>query len=203
MTSGRPPGDLGIAGVSRRLLLALALTAPLGCGAEAPDPDSPRPAPEAAPSPSPPPAAASERLSPTWGSAEEAAQAFLDALAAGDPDRLRATALTREEFADVVWPELPSSRPNRNLPLDYAWRDLNQKSTNELSRTHHRYGGRRFALERVEFLGETTGYVTFDVHREARLLLTDEEGTLLRLRLFGSMIERGGRWKLFSFVIDD
>jgi hypothetical protein len=41
------------------------------------------------------------------------------------------------------------------------------------------------------------------VHRKARLILTGEQGERLRLRLFGSMIERGGRWKLFSFVNDD
>jgi hypothetical protein len=134
---------------------------------------------------------------------EEVAEAFLDALAASDPDRMRAMALSQDEFADVVWPELPSSRPNRNLPLDYAWRDLAQKSRNSLSRVYHRYGGTRYRLERVEFLGETTEYVTFRVHREARLVLTAEDGVLTRLRLFGSVIERGGRYKLFSFVNDD
>jgi hypothetical protein len=144
-----------------------------------------------------------ERLEPTWGSAEEASRAFLEALAENDFEKLRAMALGEEEFADVVWPELPSSRPNRNLPLDYAWRDLSQKSTSSLRRVAHRYGGRRFRLERVDFLGETTEYTTFAVHREARLTLIDEEGVQQRLRLFGSMIERGGRFKLFSFVNDD
>jgi hypothetical protein len=144
-----------------------------------------------------------ERLRPTWGSAEEAAEAFLDALAADDVERMRSAALSEQEFADVVWPELPSSRPNRNLPRDYAWRDLNQKSSNSLRRVSHRHGGKRYRLERVEFLDGTTEYLTFAVHREARLILTGEQGERLRLRLFGSMIERGGRWKLFSFVNDD
>lgn len=199
--SRRAPGDSGSAGVSR-LCLALALL--VGAGGCTGTPPSSQGDPRAADDePRAEAAPASQRLSPTWGSAREAAEAFLDALAASDAERLRATALTREEFADVVWPELPSSRPDRNLPLDYAWRDLNQKSTNSLSRVYHRWGGRRFALERVEFLGETTEYVTFEVHREARLILTDEGGERLRLRLFGSMIERGGRWKLFSFVNDD
>jgi hypothetical protein len=144
-----------------------------------------------------------ELLKPTWGSATETAEAFLDALAADDFERMRATALSEREFSDVVWPELPSSRPDRNLPLDYAWRDLNQKSWGSLRRVAHRHGGKRYRLERVEFLGETTEYVTFAVHREARLLLTGEQGERLRLSLFGSMIERGGRWKLFSFVTDD
>jgi len=144
-----------------------------------------------------------ERLKPTWGSAEEVAEVFLDALAGNDFDRMRAMALSEEEFADVVWPELPSSRPNRNLPLDYAWRDLNQKSTRSLRRISRDRGGKRFRLERVDFLEETTEYTTFSVHREASLTVIDEEGVRRRLRLFGSMIERGGRWKLFSFVNDD
>jgi hypothetical protein len=144
-----------------------------------------------------------ELLKPTWASAAETAEAFLDALAADDFERMRTTALSEREFSDVVWPELPSSRPDRNLPLDYAWRDLNQKSWGSLRRVSHRHGGKRYRLERVEFLGETTEYVTFAVHREARLLLIGEQGERLRLSLFGSMIERGGRWKLFSFVTDD
>lgn len=200
-SSRRAAGGSGIVELFRPLLVLVALVAPLGCGGERPatDPDEA----SAGASPAPDSGPVVQRLAPTWGSAEEAAEAFLDALAAEDPDRLRATALTEEEFADVVWPELPSSRPNRRLPLDYAWRDLNQKSTNELSRTFHRFAGRRLALERVEFLGETTEYVTFDVHRETRLVVTGEEGKRLRLQLFGSMIQRGSRWKLFSFVIDD
>lgn len=193
-------GGSGCAGASRLLSAAAFALALAGCGRGTSPKDT---APAHAASPAVEPSPDVERLRPTWGSAEEAAEAFLEALAADDVERMRSGALTGEEFADVVWPELPSSRPNHNVPLDYAWRDLNQKSTNSLRRVARRYGGRRYRLERVEFLSETTDYITFAVHRDARLVLVDEEGVTRRLRLFGSMIERGGRWKLFSFVNDE
>jgi len=193
-------GGSGAAGASRLLFAAALALALAGCGRGSSSEDA---APAAAVSPAVEASPEVERLRPTWGSAEEAAEVFLEALAADDVERMRSTALSGEEFADVVWPELPSSRPNHNVPLDYAWRDLNQKSTNSLGRISRRYGGRRHRLERVEFLSETTDYITFAVHRDARLVLVDEEGVTRRLRLFGSMIERGGRWKLFSFVNDE
>ena len=54
----------------------------------------------------------------------------------------------------------------------------------------------------MAFRGETTQYETYRVHREAVLDLVDEEGNELTLPLFGSILERGGEFKLFSFVVD-
>ena len=127
---------------------------------------------------------------------------MLAALAAGDVGRLRALALDEREFRTAVWPGLPASRPERNVPFDYAWGDLRQKSGNALRRLVARHGGRRYRLAGVGFAGETTEYRTFRVHRETVLDLLDEEGAALRLALFGSILERGGEFKLFSFVVD-
>lgn len=129
-------------------------------------------------------------------------QAVLAAVADEDADRLASLALSELEFRTVVWPELPSSRPERGLPFDYVWGDLNQKSTNALRRLVARHGGRRYTLAGVAFRGETTPYETYLVHREAILDLLDEEGNELTLPLFGSILERDGEFKLFSYVVD-
>jgi hypothetical protein len=45
-------------------------------------------------------------------------------------------------------------------------------------------------------------YVTYTVHRDATLRVkapSGEEG----VRVCGSMIEKDGEWKVFSYVIDD
>ena len=127
---------------------------------------------------------------------------MLTALAAGDVDALRALPLDELEFRDAVWPDLPASRPERNVPFDYAWGDLDQKSNNALRRLVARYGGRRYQLAGVGFAGETTEYRTYKVHRETVLDLLDEEGEAVRLALFGSILEREGEFKLFSYVVD-
>ena len=127
---------------------------------------------------------------------------MLTALADNDADTLRALALDEVEFRNAVWPDLPASRPERNVPFDYAWGDLHQKSNNAFRRLVARYGGRRYELVGVRFAGETTQYRSYKVHRETFLDLLDEEGEEVRLALFGSILERDGEFKLFSFVVD-
>ncbi len=143
-------------------------------------------------------------LSTTFDTPEALAVAFLDALYRKDVEALQRFALNKEEFRLYVWPELPASRLEKNpLPFDYGWNDLYQKSTNSLRRTYTAYGGRKFTFLSIEFEDETTPYETFKVHRDARVVVRDEEkGENLRLDLFGSMMEKDGRFKLFSYVTD-
>ncbi len=138
----------------------------------------------------------------TFSSPEALGDAVLAALADRDADTLSRLALDELEFRTAVWPELPSSRPERGVPFDYAWGDLHQKSTNSLRRLLARYGGERYELVAVAFAGETTPYRTYRVHRETVLDVRDEEGNDLTVSLFGSIIERDGEFKLFSYVVD-
>lgn len=141
-------------------------------------------------------------LYPTFLSAAAASEAVLAALEAGDYDRLRTYALSEEEFRVFVWPELPASRPERNLSLAYVWGDLDQKSTSCLRRLVHAHRGRRYELVRVEYEGETTDYRTFKVHRDARLVIRKADGTVARVDFFGSILEKDSRYKLFSYNVD-
>ena len=141
-------------------------------------------------------------LANTHPSPEALAAAVLDALADNDRDRLAALALDGQEFRDVVWPELPSSRPERGVPVSYAWADLRQKSSNALRRLAAQWGGRRFTLLDVAYAGETTDYGPYLVHRETRLRLLDESGREVEMHLYGSTLVRGDEHKVFSYVVD-
>jgi len=142
------------------------------------------------------------RLDHTRGSPQELAGQFLEALRGNDVERLADLALDEHEFRTIVWPELPASRPERHVPMDYVWGDLHQKSRNSLRRILAAYAERPLELIDVEFEGETTEYDTFRVHRDSRLVVRDELGTVRRLGLFGSVIERAGGYKIFSYVVD-
>jgi len=135
-------------------------------------------------------------------SPEAAATAVVNALAAMDLDALRALPLSEHEFRTVVWPELPSSRPEVNLPVEYAWGTLNQNSLASLSSTFGAEAGRVYTVVRVDFKGETTRYSTFAVHREAHVVVRGADGTEQRVALFGSLLERDGQYKIFSYVTD-
>ncbi|MCC7179063.1 MAG: hypothetical protein IT177_11795 [Acidobacteria bacterium] len=141
-------------------------------------------------------------LAATRDSAAAMAQAILDAVAAGDRAALAGLALSEQEFHDRVWPELPAARPERNLPFSYVWGDLHQKSEESLSALLAAHAGRRYTLMDVRF-GDRTPYQTYTVHRAATFLVRDAGGQELDLRLCGSMIEQDGRWKVFSYVVND
>jgi hypothetical protein len=126
----------------------------------------------------------------------------MSALERRDAAALRQLALSEEEFRDHVWPELPAARPERGLPLSYAWRDLHQKSEAGLARTLAEWGGRWREVIDIEFTGGTTRYQTFAVHREAVVRLLEADGTTAEARLFGSVLEKDGRVKVFSYVVD-
>jgi hypothetical protein len=146
--------------------------------------------------PAPPP------LANTHESATAVARAVLDALEHRDLARLQALALSEQEFRRHVWPGLPASREERNLPFSYVWGDLRQKSESSLRATLARHGGRRHELMEVVFGGESD-YGEFRVHRAAMFRLGDPLPEQSEQRMIGSMIEMDGAWKVFSYVADE
>ncbi len=128
---------------------------------------------------------------------------MLDAVARRDGDALRSLSLSEREFRAHVWPELPASRPERNLPFSFVWGDLRQKSEAGLQSILGNHGGSRYELTRVGFASETTNYPSYVVHRESVLVVRDVAGAEQQLRLCGSMLEKDGQWKVFSYVVDD
>jgi hypothetical protein len=138
----------------------------------------------------------------TYDSPEALARAVLDALARSDRPALASMAITEAEFRTRVWPALPASRPERNIPLSYAWTDLRQKSHAHLAQTVAQHAGRRYTLVSVRFRGETTAYGSFSVSRKAELTVVDADGVERSLRVFGSVLAESGRYKLFSFAVD-
>lgn len=142
-------------------------------------------------------------LAHTFDSPDEVARAVLDALARRDFQGLQALALTEEEFREHVWPELPVSRPERNMPFEYVWGQTRQRSDHYLRQTFARYEGQWFELLRVEFDGETTAYRSVSVSRKTVLVVRDAGGQEQRLRLFGSILRQGDRYKVYSYVVTD
>lgn len=135
-------------------------------------------------------------------SLEALASAVLEGLAANDPAAMRRLMLDETEFREQVWPELPASRPERKMPFSYVWTDLKTKSEAGLAGVLLEHGGRRYTLHEVRFAGATTKYDSFLVHRDSRVTVTDQHGGRHTLQLFGSVIQKGGRFKVFSYVVD-
>jgi hypothetical protein len=135
-------------------------------------------------------------------SAETLATEVLQALTRGDRAALERLAVSEREFRDYIWPELPAARPERNLPFSYVWGDLHQKSDINLGETLRRYGRQSLTLVAVTF-GGVTDYAGHRVHREAAFTVRDSAGQVSDVRVCGSMLEKDGEWKVFSYVVDD
>lgn len=141
-------------------------------------------------------------LANTFATPEALAQAVLRHLASRDAAALKALALSEQEFRDHVWPELDTSRPERNVPFEYAWGQMKQRSDGSLDGTLSRYAGKPLRFVRTRYAGETTKYASFSVMRDSEIVAADETGRELVLQLFGSAMVKDGRYKLFSFVVD-
>lgn len=127
----------------------------------------------------------------------------LAALAAGDRGRLNALALSETEFRVRIWPALPAARPERNLPFAYVWGDLRQKSDQRLGQTLAAHVGHRYVLTSVRFASPTTDFGAYRVHRDTVLVVERADGRRHDLSVLGSMVELDGRWKVFSYNVDD
>ena len=156
------------------------------------------------PSPShyaPPKPAGLRRLFNAKTSPEELAKRFLETLAAGDEEAMRALRLTKQEFCQYVFPELESSRVP-NLSCDFAWRQATLRSEGGLYNLLPGQKEKHYELVSVRFAKGAQVYPTYTIHKEPWLLVRDVNGAQKEMRFFGSMLEMDGQFKLFSFVND-
>jgi hypothetical protein len=142
-------------------------------------------------------------LAHTQASPREVGQRLLEAIASGDRPALARLALDEAEFRAHVWPDLPAARPERNLPFGYVWGDLHQKSEISLTRMLQQHQGQRYALVDVRFGEAPEAYRTYTVHGEPVLVVRGADGVTTDLRVCGSLLEKQGQWKVFSYVIAD
>jgi len=140
------------------------------------------------------------RLVGSRPSLDKLAVDFLEALQKGDEERIRQLALSKGEFVQYVWPELPASAPGTNLNSDFIWNQTHIHSLADLSGTFYKHKGKRYELAGVRFEDGTEDYGSYRVHRDARLKVLDEDGEERELNLFGSVLEMEGEFKIYSFV---
>ncbi len=123
------------------------------------------------------------------------------ALAEADTAAFEPLALDRAEFAWLYYPTNPQARPPYELPPSLMWFTLQGNNRKGVLRALERFGGRPVALrawrcDRVDEQGENT------VRSSCTVRLASNGGADQTLRLFGALIERGGRHKVLSYAND-
>ena len=145
-----------------------------------------------------------EAFSATFADREALSGALEAAVASGEVEVLRAMAVSREEFRDLVWPTLPiASKPKSNFTWEFVWSQHELRHESALRRIATDFGGQDLEIVGFFARGETTDYGQFLIHRENYVEVVRPDGTRDQLRLFGSLLETDdGRFKIYSFIND-
>ena len=127
---------------------------------------------------------------------------FLRAVQWRDTADIRAMVLDRAEFAHLYYPSSPYTRPPTVQAAPLAWFLLLRNSEKGITRVFNRFGGQHleYVSHHCDAQPSTEGKnlfwedCTVDVNVPA-------EG-IVRRKLFGSILERDGRFKFLSYAND-
>ncbi|MFW6200113.1 MAG: hypothetical protein ACOC8K_06045, partial [Gemmatimonadota bacterium] len=103
-------------------------------------------------------ASAGPVLANSHDSASALAESVLRAIARDDPEALRSAMVTREEYRELFWPELPESD---DMTFEAAWQMNEANSRNSRNGVMADFGGTEFELVSIEFAGGSEEYPSF------------------------------------------
>ena len=121
--------------------------------------------------------------------------AVVDALNQKNIEKLNELRVQRKEYLSWIYPAFPKS----NFPPDFAWSNLNKKCNVGMRRWINRYGGLNLNFVNIRFDKPTESYKGFQLLRGTVLTLKNSEGQELNLKILGSVVLNGNRYKLLSY----
>lgn len=136
-------------------------------------------------------------------SREALAERVLGALARRDTAALARLALTRAEFAWLVYPDSRYTRPPFRQPPGLVWLQVQRGGgLTALHRLVQKAGGARRTLVGVacDPTPEPSGAAR--LWRGCRVTAAGAQGDTLRARLFGVVVEHGGRFKVANYATE-
>ena len=125
------------------------------------------------------------------------ARSVLRAAAAGDRTTLAHLCVTRREFAEIMWPEFPQSRPVTGATADDGWYFLVRRNQGGVGRLLGDWNGKPLTLVRVEH-GAFESYRNFRLHRGLTIVAKTQEGEIVRVDDLRTVAERKGVFKIYS-----
>jgi hypothetical protein len=127
---------------------------------------------------------------------------FVSAVARQDLAAARALELSRAEYGWIYFPSLQRMNPGINMQPEVMWMLQSQESEKGLVRVLRRLGGGQarfggYACEDAPQVEQGNRY-----YHQCAVETIAPDGQTARLKLFGSVIERGGEWKIVSYAND-
>jgi hypothetical protein len=131
------------------------------------------------------------------------ASRFLAAVEARDSVALARLAVSRGEFAWLVFPHHRYRLPPYELDPGIFWMQLTASSSKGLARVLERHGGQRLVFRGIACTADTVQFTGGSVRGWSDCTLDYQASdSLLTRRLFGTVVERDGAWKLLGFAND-
>ena len=127
---------------------------------------------------------------------EQLLQSFFTALRGGDRHALESLAITRAEFAYLVFPDSKWAKPPYNQPPHIEWLLLSQQSESGLTRLLRRAPRFELVSHACSSPPELDGAVRY---WPGCLVRVRDSGQVRDLKLFGAIVEIGGRYKFRDF----
>jgi hypothetical protein len=127
---------------------------------------------------------------------------FVDAVTRQDTAAIQEMVLSRAEYGWIYFPSLQRMNPRTNMQPEVMWMLHTQESQKGITRVLRRLGGGQarfgaYACEDAPQVEEANRYF-----HQCTVRTIAPDGETAPLKLFGSMIERGGRWKIVSYGND-
>ncbi len=133
-------------------------------------------------------------------SAERLAREFLRAISSNDTASVRRLVVNRAEFAWLYYPETKFTKPPYELGPDLLWLQMNEASEKGIVRVLRRYGGAPMRFEALSCPDSVSIEGPNRITTGCRLRFAASDSAARTLQLFGSLMERDGRWKFVSYA---
>ena len=131
-------------------------------------------------------------------SIDELVTRFVEAVEDSSTVTLAALTLSRAEFAYLYFPTSIHARPPYAQPPSVNWLLLEQNSLKGRYRLLRRFGGTHLHVTTHHCAGTPLVQGANRIHETCVLRIRGEDGRTEDVRLFGSIVERDGRFKLLS-----
>ena len=122
------------------------------------------------------------------------------AVSARDSAALRALAMSPREFIDLVYPSSPYARPPYRQAPGVLWSQIQLSSGTGFARLLDRLGGATLRIAAIACPGKPERQGDNVLHTNCTVRYAAGDTPLREGRLFGSILERRGRFKFVSFA---
>lgn len=114
-------------------------------------------------------------------------------------DSLQALGVSEAEFRVILWPEFTQSRRATGLTWEDGWTALGNRLLAGSRQAVQDFGGGWVEFVRFE-VDSTTKYRNFTMHGRLTMVVRDDHGQLQRWRWLRAVVERRGRFKIYSMT---